>query len=61
MYIGFCTFLRTISTFGAPIILFALVNYSIRNERNLDGGLSIVRCLILVKLVEILFKGINFF
>ncbi|KAG7997591.1 hypothetical protein I3843_01G218100 [Carya illinoinensis] len=61
MYIGFCAFLRTICVVCAPLLLFAFVNYSNRNDRNLDEGLSIVGCLILVKVVESLSQRHWFF
>ncbi|KAI4329166.1 hypothetical protein L6164_021459 [Bauhinia variegata] len=50
--IAICALLR--STCGAisPLILYAFVNYSNRNEDNIQKGLAIVGCLILAKLVE---------
>ncbi|XP_042956336.1 ABC transporter C family member 8-like [Carya illinoinensis] len=61
MYIGFFAFLKTIFVVCAPLILFAFVNYSNHNERNLDEGLFIVGCLILFKVFESLSQRHWFF
>ncbi|XP_062153987.1 ABC transporter C family member 8-like [Alnus glutinosa] len=61
VFIGICAFLRTICVVAAPLILYAFVNYSNQNERNLDEGFSIVGCLIVVKVVESLSQRHWFF
>lgn len=59
--IGICAFLRTISVVVAPLILYAFVNYSNGDDRNLDEGLTILGCLILAKVVESLSQRHWFF
>lgn len=55
------TFLRTISVVISPLILYAFVNYSNGNEKNLSEGLIILGCLILFKVVESLSQRHWFF
>uniref|UniRef100_A0A2N9IXM5 ABC-type xenobiotic transporter n=1 Tax=Fagus sylvatica TaxID=28930 RepID=A0A2N9IXM5_FAGSY len=61
IFIGICSFLRTISVVVSPLILYAFVNYANGNERNLNEGLSIVGCLVVTKLVESLSQRHWFF
>ncbi|KAE7999130.1 hypothetical protein FH972_003600 [Carpinus fangiana] len=61
IFIAICAFLRTIAVVVAPLLLYAFVNYSNSNESNLDEGLSIVGCLVVVKLVESLSQRHWFF
>ncbi|CAN0881717.1 ABC transporter C family member 8 [Linum grandiflorum] len=52
---------KTLATAVLPLLLYAFVNYSNLEEHNLYQGLSIVGCLILVKLVESLSQRHWFF
>jgi hypothetical protein len=61
IFIAICAFIRTIAVVVAPLLLYAFVNYSNSNESNLDEGLSIVGCLVVVKVVESLSQRHWFF
>ncbi|GLU14361.1 hypothetical protein SLE2022_309370 [Rubroshorea leprosula] len=50
--IAICAFLRAIAVVALPLLLYAFVNYSNKEEQNLHEGLSILGCLILCKVVE---------
>ncbi|KAJ9190310.1 hypothetical protein P3X46_001526 [Hevea brasiliensis] len=52
IFIGMCALLRTIAVVVLPLLLYAFVNYSNLDQQNLYHGLSIVACLLLVKIVE---------
>lgn len=52
IFIGVCALLRTIAVVLQPLLLYAFVSYSNLDEQNLYHGLSIVACLVLVKIVE---------
>lgn len=52
MLSGILALLRTISVVSAPLFLYAFVNYSNQDERNLKEGLFLVGILIAAKLVE---------
>ena len=49
---GLCVFLRTLSVVISPLLLYAFVDYSNRDTEDLHHGLTLVGCLILVKIVE---------
>ncbi|XP_050231387.1 ABC transporter C family member 8 isoform X2 [Mercurialis annua] len=59
--IGVFALLRAIAVAVVPLLLFAFVNYSNLEEENLYHGLSIVGCLMLVKLVESLSQRHSYF
>ncbi|KAK9923579.1 hypothetical protein M0R45_031988 [Rubus argutus] len=59
--IAFCAVLRTISVVVSPLIVYAFINYSNAEEKNLSEGLVIVGCLILSKVVESLSQRHWFF
>ena len=59
--IGILALLRTICVVVSPLILYAFVHYSNRDEENLQDGLSILGCLIVTKLVESLSQRHWFF
>lgn len=52
LFVGICALLRTVSVVLSPLLLYAFVNYSNRNEENLHEGLILVGCLVVAKLVE---------
>ncbi|KAF2301974.1 hypothetical protein GH714_031105 [Hevea brasiliensis] len=52
IFIGMCALLRTIAVVVLPLLLYAFVNYSNLDQQNLYHGLSIVACLLMVKIVE---------
>ncbi|KAJ4717920.1 ABC transporter C family member 8-like [Melia azedarach] len=52
IFIAICALLRTMAVVVLPLLLYAFVNYSKREEENLREGLSIVVCLIITKVVE---------
>nr|XP_043635961.1 ABC transporter C family member 8-like [Erigeron canadensis] len=49
---GLCVFLRTMPVIISPLLLYAFVNYSNRETKDLHRGLVLVGCLIVVKIVE---------
>ncbi|GMN37023.1 hypothetical protein TIFTF001_006472 [Ficus carica] len=59
--IGLLAVLRKISVVVSPLILYAFVNYSNRDEKNLQEGLIIFGCLIVSKLVDSLCQRHWFF
>ncbi|XP_012069008.2 ABC transporter C family member 8 [Jatropha curcas] len=59
--LGVYVLLRTVAVTVPPLLLYAFVNYSNLDQQNLYQGLSIVGCLILVKLVESLSQRHCFF
>ncbi|CAN1161873.1 ABC transporter C family member 8, partial [Linum perenne] len=59
--VGVLALVRTLATVVLPLLLYAFVNYSNLEEQNLYRGLSIVGCLIVVKLVESLSQRHWFF
>ncbi|GMN30270.1 hypothetical protein TIFTF001_046414 [Ficus carica] len=59
--IGILALLRTICVVVSPLILYAFVHCSNRDEENLQEGLSILGCLIVTKLVESLSQRHWFF
>ncbi|KAJ4831189.1 ATP-binding cassette sub- C member 8 [Turnera subulata] len=61
IFVGICSFLRTVAVVVLPLVLYAFINYSNLDEQNLHQGLSIVGCLILVKVVESLSQRHCFF
>ncbi|KAI4354231.1 hypothetical protein L6164_003118 [Bauhinia variegata] len=61
IFIAICALLRTVSVVVSPLLLYAFVNYSNRNEQDLKEGLSLLGCLILVKVVESLSQRHWFF
>ena len=61
MIAGFYAFMRTLSIAVSPALLFAFVRYSSQEERDHRVGLSLVGCLLLVKLVESLSQRHWFF
>ncbi|XP_071742425.1 ABC transporter C family member 8-like isoform X2 [Rutidosis leptorrhynchoides] len=58
---GVCIFLRTISVIVSPLLLYAFVDYSNREIKDLHQGLLLVGCLILVKITESLSQRQFFF
>ncbi|KAI4352917.1 hypothetical protein L6164_007124 [Bauhinia variegata] len=61
VFIAICAFLRTISVVASPLLLYAFVNYSNRNEEDLKEGISLLGYLILTKVVESLAQRHWFF
>eukprot|EP00257_Ricinus_communis_P009080 XP_002527423.2 ABC transporter C family member 8 isoform X1 [Ricinus communis] len=61
IFIGTYALLRAIAVAVLPLLLYAFVNYSNLDQQNLYQGLSIVGCLILVKVVESLSQRRSFF
>lgn len=61
MIAGFYAFMRTLAIAVSPILLFAFVRYSYQEERNHRVGLSLVGCLLVIKLVESLSQRHWFF
>ncbi|CAM0910286.1 unnamed protein product [Alopecurus aequalis] len=61
MVAGFYAFMRTLSIAVSPALLFAFVRYSNQEERDHRAGLSLVGCLLLIKLVESLSQRHWFF
>ncbi|CAN1785879.1 ABC transporter C family member 8 [Linum perenne] len=59
--VGVLALVRTLATVVLPLLLYAFVNYSNLKEQNLYQGLSIVGCLIAIKLVESLSQRHLFF
>lgn len=59
--IGIYALLRTIAVITGPLLLYAFVNYSNREIENLQYGLLLVGCLIVVKAVESLSQRHFFF
>ncbi|KAM0933594.1 putative ABC-type xenobiotic transporter [Dioscorea sansibarensis] len=59
--IGLYSFLRTISTVASPPLLYALVQYSNNANGDLSLGISLVVCLLVVKVVESLTQRHWFF
>ncbi|XP_071733498.1 ABC transporter C family member 8-like [Rutidosis leptorrhynchoides] len=49
---GLCVFLRTISVIVSPLLLYAFVDYSNDEVKDLHQGLLLVGCLILIKITE---------
>ncbi|KAI3806837.1 hypothetical protein L1987_22752 [Smallanthus sonchifolius] len=49
---GVCVFLRTIAVVASPFLLYAFVNYTNREIRDLHQGFLLVGCLIVVKVTE---------
>ncbi|TXG68651.1 hypothetical protein EZV62_003586 [Acer yangbiense] len=58
---GFDTLRWTIAVIVLPLLLYAFVNYSNRDEENLREGLAIVGCLIITKVVESLSQRHSYF
>ncbi|OMO66296.1 hypothetical protein COLO4_30640 [Corchorus olitorius] len=52
IFIAVCAILRTIAVVALPLLLYAFVNYSNQEEKNLQQGLKLLGCLILCKIVE---------
>ncbi|KAI9161471.1 hypothetical protein LWI28_017759 [Acer negundo] len=61
IFIASCSLLRTIAVVVLPLLLYAFVNYSNRDEENLREGLAIVGCLIITKVVESLSQRHSYF
>ncbi|KAI4962717.1 hypothetical protein ZWY2020_025902, partial [Hordeum vulgare] len=61
MIAGFYAFMRTLAIATSPILLFAFVRYSYQEERDRRVGLSLVGCLLVIKLVESLSQRHWFF
>ncbi|KAI9162259.1 hypothetical protein LWI28_025524 [Acer negundo] len=61
IFIASCALLRTIAVVILPLLLYAFVNYSNRDEENLHEGLAIVGCLIITKVVESLSQRHSYF
>lgn len=61
LLIGFYSFLKTISTVALPPLLYALVQYSNNANGDLSLGISLVVCLLVVKVVESLTQRHWFF
>ncbi|XVF25110.1 hypothetical protein REPUB_Repub13aG0185700 [Reevesia pubescens] len=61
IFIAVCAILRTIAVVGLPLLLYAFVNYSNQEERNLQEGLILLGYLILSKVVESLSQRHWFF
>ncbi|GJW80256.1 ABC transporter C family member 8-like protein isoform X1 [Tanacetum coccineum] len=49
---GLCVFLRTIAIIASPLLLYAFVKYTNSDIKDLNQGLMLVACLIVVKVVE---------
>ncbi|XP_052182726.1 ABC transporter C family member 8 isoform X2 [Diospyros lotus] len=58
---GICLFLRTLCVVVSPLLLYAFVSYSNHNTGNTYGGLFLVGCLVVVKVVESLSQRHFFF
>ncbi|KAM7254412.1 hypothetical protein ACFE04_003792 [Oxalis oulophora] len=56
-----CALLRTICVVALPLLLYAFVNYSNREDANLNEGLWIFGCLVLAKVTESLSQRHLFF
>ncbi|KAJ1420290.1 ABC transporter type 1, transmembrane domain [Sesbania bispinosa] len=52
IFIAICALGRTICAAVSPLIVYAFVNHANRSEDNLYEGVSILGCLVLVKIVE---------
>ncbi|KAK9281825.1 hypothetical protein L1049_004731 [Liquidambar formosana] len=61
LFVGICALLRTVSVVLSPLLLYAFVNYSNREEENLYEGLFLVGCLVVAKVVESLSQRHWFF
>ncbi|KAH7651237.1 Xenobiotic-transporting ATPase protein [Dioscorea alata] len=61
LLVGLYAFLKTISVSSSPILLYAFVSYSNREEDDLNRGLSLVVLLIVAKVVESLSQRHWFF
>lgn len=61
MIAGFYAFMRTLAIAVSPALLFAFVRYSSQEQRDHGVGLSLVGCLLLIKLVESLSQRHWFF
>ncbi|KAI3670532.1 hypothetical protein L1987_87870 [Smallanthus sonchifolius] len=49
---GVCVFLRTIAVVASPLLLYAFVNYTNREIKDLHQGCLLIGCLIVVKVTE---------
>ncbi|GJS28597.1 putative ABC-type xenobiotic transporter [Tanacetum coccineum] len=49
---GLCVFLRTIAVVASPLLFYAFVKYTNSDIKDLNQGLMLVACLIVVKVVE---------
>lgn len=49
---GFYALLRTVAVAASPLLLFAFIGYSNLEERNIRIGITLVICLIVMKLLE---------
>ncbi|KAJ3691951.1 hypothetical protein LUZ60_012301 [Juncus effusus] len=49
---GFYALLKTVSVSSSPVLLFAFIKYSNEKEREIYIGISLILCLIIMKLVE---------
>ncbi|XBH59509.1 hypothetical protein VPH35_114229 [Triticum aestivum] len=61
MIAGLYAFMRTLAIAASPLLLFAFVRYSYQEERDHRVGLSLVGCLLAIKLVESLSQRHWFF
>lgn len=52
IYVGILALIKTIATVVSPLVLYAFVNYSNQEKKNLREGLFLVGCMIVVKVVE---------
>ncbi|KAK8989745.1 hypothetical protein V6N11_064162 [Hibiscus sabdariffa] len=50
--IAICAFLRGVSVVSLPLLLYAFINYSNHSEGNRYEGLTILGCLVILKVVE---------
>ncbi|KAI7750664.1 hypothetical protein M8C21_029508, partial [Ambrosia artemisiifolia] len=58
---GVYVFLRTVAVLASPLLLYAFVNYTSRENKDLYEGLLLVGCLIVVKVIESLSQRHFFF
>lgn len=59
--VGVLALLRTAAVVVLPVLLYAFVQYSTREEENLYGGIFLVGCLVVVKVTECLSQRHWFF